>query len=286
MVAAEAPGRLKNGLSSKLLHLVGVVALTAGAYNTVLEFQRLCNSFCFVSLLTQWLQTSGLMAKPLPTVHEVFTDGACSHNGGLRGRPWAGLGVHWPLAPHRDVAAPVSGPKHSNNVAELQAIEAALDRILLPGTAAEDGPEARYIICSDSMYALKAISVWWKKWTTSGFPPTIQNKALITNIVDKLDRARGADPARVALKHVYGHADSAGNIEADRLARQGAAAAAAAAGSVVADDADDVDAAEPAAETAKMAKTAKMPKTAKRLRKPKQPAAHAPRKRMRATPHE
>lgn len=146
---------------------------------------------------------------------EVYTDGACSNNG--RGSAVAGIGVHWPHDPTRDLAQPVTGLKHTNNVAELQAIEAALDGIRAHET--KDGSLAHFVIFSDSTYAINCLTTWWALWKARGtFPPRMQNKDLIVCIQEKL----AAFGPRVSLRHVFGHADSEGNIRADALARKGA----------------------------------------------------------------
>ncbi len=148
---------------------------------------------------------------------EVYTDGACSNNG--RGSAVAGIGVHWPHDTTRDIAQPVTGLKHTNNVAELQAIEAALDGIR--AHEAKDGSLAHFVIFSDSTYAINCLTTWWALWKARGtFPPHMQNKDLIVCIQEKL----AAFGPRVSLRHVFGHADSEGNIRADALARKGAKA--------------------------------------------------------------
>jgi ribonuclease HI len=183
--------------------------------------------------------------KGVPVTLEVYTDGACSNNG--KRRPWAGIGVHWPHAPDRDVSRPVAGDKHSNNVAELQAIEAALDAMLDPVTVAQDGGVGtRYVLYSDSLYAIQAVTVWWHKWVTKGFPPGgAKNKDLIAAIVGKLGVLQAQHPHRVTLKHVYGHADCVGNQQADALARAGAVAASAAVPAAAAPAAKRVPAGKP-----------------------------------------
>ena len=148
----------------------------------------------------------------------MYTDGACSHNGGWHGTARAGVGVHWPHAPDRDMSVLVDGPKHSNNVAELQAIRHALHAIARVRAEGKDGPAAKYVIRSDSMYAIDALTKWWHKWQRVGYPPHVQNKDLIGEIVALLTVVN--EPVGVvAFKYVAGHSESVGNAEADRLAR-------------------------------------------------------------------
>ncbi len=146
----------------------------------------------------------------------VFTDGACSNNG--RADPVAGIGVHWPDFPERDIAEPVRGDKHTNNVAELQAVGRALEDIQALLAAEVHSAADTFVIWSDSTYTLKALTEWWSLWKLKGFPAKIQNLELITAVQGRLE----ALGPRVQLRYVRGHGDSKGNQRADFLARQGA----------------------------------------------------------------
>lgn len=156
-------------------------------------------------------------------VLEVYTDGACSSNGFKGAR--AGIGVHWPHDSTRDLSLPVEGAKQSNNVAELQALGAAFDAIAKHWDAdALLHGDPRYVVHSDSMYSLKALTEWLPSWLKKG-RTDVQNLELIMSVADKLRVACPAtDPGRVTLKHVYGHRDCAGNNRADALARAASSA--------------------------------------------------------------
>jgi ribonuclease HI len=152
------------------------------------------------------------MSKEVPI--QVYTDGACVGNGtaGARG----GIGVWFgPDSPH-NVSRPIAGPLHTNNVAELQAIEAAihvLETLHVPAA----------VIHTDSMYAINALTRWAPKWATKGWRTAaggpVANKDLIIGILAKLS----GGPVAVTLNYVAGHAGIAGNEAADDLARRGAA---------------------------------------------------------------
>jgi ribonuclease HI len=145
-------------------------------------------------------------------VHVVFTDGACTGNGSASAA--AGVGVFWGDADPRNVARPVSGDLHTNNVAELQAIELAVDAAL-----ADETMDVR--IVTDSLYAVNCLTVWGRGWarngwvTSKGTPPL--NMGLIRRIMDKL----AAVSPRVTFHHVRGHVGIYGNEQADALARAG-----------------------------------------------------------------
>lgn len=145
----------------------------------------------------------------------VYTDGACSNNGKATAK--AGVGVFWGDGHPKNVSRPVHGVA-TNNVAELEAVEDALDAI------ADMRPLRRggFRIATDSQYAIQCVTTWFDGWrargwkTASGSP--VKNIDLIRRIHDKLDALGTA----VALIHVRGHSGVPGNEAADRLAVCGA----------------------------------------------------------------
>ena len=152
------------------------------------------------------------------SVVAVYTDGACSNNG--KAAACAGVGVFWGDDDPRNVSRPVHGAA-TNNVAELEAVEDALDAITaMVDGGHNDGDEFR--ILTDSLYVIQCVVTWFGAWrargwkTASGSP--VKNLDLIRRIREKLDRL---EPA-VTLVHVRGHAGVPGNEAADRLAVAGA----------------------------------------------------------------
>lgn len=152
----------------------------------------------------------------------VYTDGACSGNGGSS--PLAGVGVFWPEHPDRNVSRLVHSATATNNVAELEAIAEGLDGIRsLQQLAVEKGADAlhgTFVLFSDSLYSINALTTWWEKWTAEGAWEGKKNRDLIEAVHAKLVDAMGPDPAKplVRLQHVRGHAGCVGNNEADALA--------------------------------------------------------------------
>ena len=155
----------------------------------------------------------------------VYADGSAPENGNPAGP--AGLGVYWgtPDDP-RNLAAPVRGD-HTNNVAELEAIEAALDTDAVGSPSSPSSRvRTRLVIATDSQYCLNALTVWYGGWvrrgwlTASGEP--VKNQSAIQRVKAKLDAA-----PHVTLHYVPGHKGHKGNEAADRLAAAGAAASAA-----------------------------------------------------------
>jgi ribonuclease HI len=145
----------------------------------------------------------------------VYTDGACRGNGTRAAQ--AGVGVFWDDDDARNVSRRVRGAP-TNNVAELEAIEDALD-----GIAASTSLSKSYRVITDSLYAIQALQVWYDGWKARGWKTAagtpVKNLTLICRIHDKLS-ALGAR-CRVQLVHVRGHTGVPGNVAADALAVAG-----------------------------------------------------------------
>ena len=161
--------------------------------------------------LVAFLYKAGRRLTPTD-ITVVYTDGACSNNG--KSTAAAGVGVFWGDEDPRNVSRPVRGT-NTNNVAELEAIEDALDGILL----AQDGRE--YRIITDSQYAIHCLCTWYDGWKERGWitasGSAVKNVELICRIHDKLEAVRHS----VRLVHVRGHVGVPGNEAADALAVDG-----------------------------------------------------------------
>ncbi len=141
-------------------------------------------------------------------VEVVYTDGACKANG--RTEAAAGVGVFWGKDDPRNVSRRVHGAP-TNNVAELEAIEEAVDTIARSPELAS----AIVVIVTDSKYSIECLTTWYdgfarRGWKTTAGTPVL-NLELIRRIHDKLT-------PNIRLAHVRGHRDHAGNIAADKLA--------------------------------------------------------------------
>ena len=139
----------------------------------------------------------------------VYTDGACKGNGS-KTVDSAGVGVYWGRDDPRNVTRLVRGTP-TNNVAELEAVEDAVDTII--GDCALAGQKV--VIATDSRYTIDVLRTWYagfvrRGWmTASGHP--VANQDIIRRIHDKL-------PATTVFAHIRGHKDHVGNIAADALA--------------------------------------------------------------------
>lgn len=151
------------------------------------------------------------------TTLDIYTDGACSKNGGDGAN--AGIGVYFGDGDPRNVSA-ILPPheKQTNNRAELTAIETAIDIVL----DTEPLPPSVNIF-TDSTYSHKALTEWvhgWvkKRWMTSKGTP-VENRDVIERTYEKLQELEsyGCD---VQFYHVKAHSGVYGNEQADWLATQ------------------------------------------------------------------
>lgn len=122
----------------------------------------------------------------------IYTDGASSGNPGP-----AGIGVVLQWGGHEREISRYIGTA-TNNIAELEAIRAAL--------AAVKNPRLPIVVYTDSRYAHGLLTQGWK---------ARKNTALVEEI-----RSRLAAFADVTIRKVRGHAGNPGNERADRLATE------------------------------------------------------------------
>lgn len=179
---------------------------------------------------------------PSKTVELVFTDGACTYNGNAD-RSRGGVGVFWGTDDPRNIGVALQGEEQTNNRAELVAllyalrgVEAAMRgtaiSLAIPGddedgvvAALPSGHGTEYRILSDSRYSIDCVQSWYdgwraRNWRTSAGTP-VRHKAVIVAIKRLLTAVQAA--TSVKLLFVKGHDGVHGNVQADALARAGAA---------------------------------------------------------------
>jgi ribonuclease HI len=147
-----------------------------------------------------------LRAATLPEA-VAWTDGACSGNPGPGGY---GVVLIAPDGERRELAR---GFRHTtNNRMEILAVIAALEAL--------DAP-TRVTVHSDSQYVVNAVELGWaRKWRAHGWRrgarggDRAQNPDLWQRLLDLIERSGH----RVRLDWVRGHAGTADNERADRLA--------------------------------------------------------------------
>lgn len=145
----------------------------------------------------------------------VFTDGACENNGRGAHRARAGIGVYWGPGHPLNVSEPVTGPRATNNVAEIQAMSKAVEQARGAGL-----PKLR--IFSDSGFGINCATKWMGGWKRNGWLKSDGQEAKCRADLEVLDGHLVRGDVEVNFVHVRGHSGNEGNEMADRLAVQGA----------------------------------------------------------------
>ena len=117
---------------------------------------------------------------------------------------------------YRNVSEALKGSKQTNQRAELTAIQRALDI----------APRHRDVtIYTDSKYAIDCATNWYKNWVKNGWHNSkgkpVENKDIVMDIREQMDE-RDMLGRQTIFVWVKGHAGTEGNVEADRLAVEGA----------------------------------------------------------------
>ena len=143
-------------------------------------------------------------------IPEIYTDGCCYGNGTSKAR--AGIGVYWGSGDGRNVSEPLAG-RPTNNRAEIHAAIRAITQ------CKEQGIE-EVIIKTDSQFLIKSVTQWIHKWRENGW--SLSNGQPVINKDDfkELDKVLGG--IDITWIHVRGHKGVTGNVEADKLAHEGA----------------------------------------------------------------
>ncbi|KAL8691655.1 MAG: hypothetical protein Q9224_004127 [Gallowayella concinna] len=144
----------------------------------------------------------------------IHTDGSALGNG--QAGAFAGIGVYFGPGDRRNLSETLPGPRQTNQRAELTAILRALEIV----------PKNRDVsIITDSKYAIDCVTVWCINWRKNGWKTAagkaVENKDLVENILSKIEERTSLD-IHTAFEWIKGHAHHPGNVEADRLAIEGA----------------------------------------------------------------
>jgi ribonuclease HI len=135
---------------------------------------------------------------------QIFADGACSGNPGPGG--WGAVLI----AGGHEKELMGGAPDTTNNRMELTAAIEALGA--LKGPTAVD-------FYTDSVYVRSGITSWIDGWKRNGWKTSDRKPVKNADLWQALDKARAVHD--VAWHWVKGHADNAGNLKADELARRG-----------------------------------------------------------------
>lgn len=160
--------------------------------------------------------TKKRIPKPLPPpgMLTIYTDGSSLGNGAAGAR--AGVGVYFGPGDSKNVSEALGGTRQTNQRAELTAILRALDI----------APRHRDItIYTDSRYAIDCVTNWYKNWKRNGWVTTnkkaVENRDLVQEVRTRIEEREGLGRGTYFV-WVKGHNGDRGNVEADRLAVEGA----------------------------------------------------------------
>ncbi len=120
------------------------------------------------------------------------------------------------MAVFRNISESLPGLRQTNQRAELTAIFRALEIV----------PRNRDVtIVTDSRYAIDCVTSWYVNWRKNGWKTstgkTVENKDLVESILAKIEE-RKLFEVRTNFEWIKGHANHPGNVEADKLAVNGA----------------------------------------------------------------
>lgn len=140
----------------------------------------------------------------------IYTDGACVDNGNVCAK--AGIGVYYGEDDPRNVSQMFDG-KQTNNVAEVKAVLSAYRQIV-----SEHDDTKKYIICTDSQYALRYATSTGRRHAKEHWKDDIPNRELVKELYESI-----SSHPNISMKHVKAHTTntdehSEGNRQADRLA--------------------------------------------------------------------
>lgn len=149
-----------------------------------------------------------------PGMLTIYTDGSSLRNGTAGAR--AGVGVYFGPGDSKNVSEALTGTRQTNQRAELTAILRAL----------EIAPRHRDVtIYTDSRYAIDCVTNWYKNWRKNGWVTAVkkpvENRDLVQDVRAKMEEREGLGRS-TSLVWVKGHNGDRGNVEADRLAVEGA----------------------------------------------------------------
>ena len=146
----------------------------------------------------------------------VYVDGSSLRNG--KPDAVAGFGVFYGEGDARNVSAAVRCLPRTNNVAELEAIECALQQeTQAVATADPDVPAKPLVIVSDSSYSIRCLTSYFAAWVRSNWMTSARTPVKNAELIRGAQRLLQALP-HVRLFHVRGHVGIPGNEGADALA--------------------------------------------------------------------
>ncbi len=145
---------------------------------------------------------------------QIFTDGACLHNGHPQARGgWAAI-LRNPEGHTLEIAGPLEGDQQTNNRAELTAAIKGLQALKHPDSAVE--------IVTDSNYVKNGCTSWLANWKQNGWRTADRKPVANADLWQILDQLLAEH--RVRFRWVRGHSGHPENERADALAQRAAQA--------------------------------------------------------------
>jgi ribonuclease HI len=147
---------------------------------------------------------NGVLIDERNEILKVYTDGSCINNGKKCSK--GGIGIYFGDGDSRNVSKKLECDKVTNNVAELSALNEALDIL--------EECDSDIIIYTDSKYVILCCTSYGKKQSVKNWIEDIPNKDLVKLVYNKF-----LSKKNVKLEYVRGHNNNYGNEMADKLAR-------------------------------------------------------------------
>jgi ribonuclease HI len=141
----------------------------------------------------------------------VYTDGSCINNGYPNAE--AGIGIYFGLNDSRNVSNKIENGKKSNNIAELTALITAY-KIL----ESDIKNNKKIVIFSDSIYAIRCISIYGEKNEKLKWNNSIPNVELVKEGYELFKNKSNIKIIWIKAHTELSDIHSLGNQEADRLA--------------------------------------------------------------------
>ena len=116
----------------------------------------------------------------------------------------------------RNISETLPGNRQTNQRAELTAVLRALEVV----------PRNRHVVVvTDSRYAIDCVTSWHINWRKNGWKTSagraVENKDIVENVLSKIEE-RDSLNVQTTFEWIKGHAHQPGNVEADKLATDGA----------------------------------------------------------------
>lgn len=151
----------------------------------------------------EFLDNGGLIEKK-SDILKVYTDGSCINNGKIGSK--GGIGIYFGDEDIRNVSKKLDCDKITNNVAELSALDEALNILI--------EYDNDIIIYTDSKYVILCCTSYGKKQSIKNWNDDIPNKDLVKLVYNKFVSRKN-----IKLEYVRGHNNNYGNEMADKLAK-------------------------------------------------------------------